>query len=82
MKSMMQHSVGPGIAPRSWSFQSAKISSIHGVPMNSNAKYSIRWLAAPSNTVFLAKEMNRIFVTRKMTFYVKQIFQERKKSFN
>lgn len=47
---MMQSSVGPGIAPRSRNFQSARISSIHGVPINSSAKYSIRCDAAPRNT--------------------------------
>lgn len=47
---MMQTSVGPGIAPRSCNFQSAKISSSHGVPMISRAKYSIRCDAAPNST--------------------------------
>lgn len=47
----MQHSVGPGNAPRSCFFQSARISIIHGVPMNSSARYSMRCDAAPSSTV-------------------------------
>lgn len=48
---MIQNSVGPGIAPRSCFFQSSRISSSHGVPINSNAKYSIRCDAAPSSTI-------------------------------
>lgn len=48
---IIQHSVGPGIEPRSCNFQSAKISSIQGKPMNSSARYSIRCDAAPKRTI-------------------------------
>lgn len=74
IKSMMQHSVGPGIAPRSCFRQSSSISSSHGVPMNSNAKYSIRCDAAPSRTIINQTDRYlRFTCTNKATTYVKTL---------